>query len=78
MTRGECSRLESEVSLAIHLAEKALQDVIKRWETVEKAEAAILNSEDDHFLESDKTLAARGVGLARMRITVLKALLGKD
>lgn len=78
MKREECQRLENEVNLAIHLAEIGLVKSIKDWEAVEKAEEAIMRSEDDHFLESDRMIAARGAAMARMRIVMLQALLGKD
>jgi hypothetical protein len=75
---AEVDRLNREVTGAICRAESGLRVAIAYWEVAEAAETAILNSEDDHFLETDRTIASRGVGMARMRITVLKALLEKD
>jgi hypothetical protein len=74
----ESQKLNIEVTMAIHRGEHQLEHAISAWEEVEKAELAIFNSTSKDILDSDKTLASRGVGSARVIITVLKSLRGKD
>ena len=65
------------MTAAIHKAEHCLDQAIKAWEEVEKAEAAILNSEDDHFIEHDRLIASRGVAIAHMHVLLLRLCCGR-
>ena len=66
-------QLMSNVTRAIFDAEEGLEQSLQDWEVLEAAEQAIA----DHPLATplDKAIANRGVGYARTKITVLRAIL---
>lgn len=76
------------VTLAILKAELALDDAIRAWEEVERAEAAVAAEEQASILrawgdldESDflsLSIAHRGGGSARVMLRVLRAFRGRE
>jgi hypothetical protein len=67
--------LNSEVTFHIYRAETALRTAIDAWEDVERCEEKLVLKA---VAIDDQMTASRGIGAARERINVLKALLGKD
>ena len=62
------------VTSSILEAEEALRHAILKWKKVQECEWKLTKEGDD---EVEKMAAARGVGMAEIRIKMLEALLGK-
>jgi len=66
------NKLDRQVTVAIENAEYALDQAIRAWEAVEEAEVMIADFPGS--TSNEKGIAERGVGYARMKVTMLKAL----